>query len=331
MRDPYAVLGLPHGADLAAVKARYRELALRHHPDKLYGMSEEDKAKNTELFKEITVAYQIILEGGGGGAGWGGIGADADGHWSRVWERVEKMFQRKEIWSFMGDVLKDVASKYRTAQAEAVPHAFDLTVGLRDVYENRPKKLRLFLKGLDDPVIVRAYCGSYPEYRTTYTSFDAEYDIRVRLHVREDDAWPYTIDTLFGTKDLYTEVTISWAEAITGVTRELPYLSGGTVAVVVPPFWTEDGRGPIVLKGLGATGHSSEAMYVSVRVRGPTEAAWRTYRAANKGGEADKAGDGLLKELARLSAFEMPEASHENPGGDAGDPEIKVLKDKSPV
>ena len=310
MRDPYAVLGLPHGADLVAVKARYRELALRHHPDKLYGLSDEDKAKNTELFKEITVAYQIILEGGGGRGG-DGTWANADGHWSSVWERVEKMFQQKEIWSFMGDVLKDVASKYRTAQAEAVPHVFDLTVGLRDVYENKPKKLRLFLKGLDDPVIVRAYCGSYPEYRTTYASFDAEYDIRVRLRVREEDTWPYTIDTLFGTKDLYTEVTISWAEAITGVTRELPYLSGGTVAVVVPPFWTEDGRGPIVLRGFGATGHSSEAMYVSVRVRGPTEEAWRAFTESGEGDNAQ-----FLKDLARLSAFEIPSASHENPGED---------------
>lgn len=323
MRDPYSVLGLPHGADLATVKARYRELALLHHPDKQHGVSAEERERKTELFKEMTVAYQVILEGGGGrGAGaarWtdaNGAPMDADGHWSRVWERVERMFQQKEIWSFMGDVLKDVATKYRTARAEATPHVFDLTVGLRDIYENRAKKLRLFLKDLTEPVVVRAYCGSYPEYRTTYVcaagaadgTGAAEYDIRIRLHAREDPTLPYTIDTLFGTKDLYTEIAVSWAETITGTTRQLPYLSGGTVDVVVPPFWR---GGPIVLKGYGATGHASESMYVSVLVDGPTADAWQRFAAADA-----EAANGLLAGLARLSAFETPPAADENPSGD---------------
>ena len=307
MRDPYAVLGLPHAADMAAVKARYHELARRHHPDKLHGASEDERRRNEDLFKEVTVAYQVIMEGGGGrGAAAGrwtdanGAPMDADGHWRDVWQRVERMFQSQDVWTFMGTVLADVAVKYREAReargaaagsgAPPAPrakdtsasrgahgngaHVFDLTVSLEDIYLNKPRKVRLFLKGRADPVVLRVYCGSYPEYRTIWSPADAgsEYEICVLLHAREEDRWPYQIDELFGTKDLYAEIAVTWAEHVTGVVRELPYMSGGVASVVVPPFHACGS--PIVLKGMGATGRADENMYVSVRAEPPSAEAW---------------------------------------------------------
>ena len=337
MRDPYAVLGLPHAADMAAVKARYHELARRHHPDKLHGATEEERRRNEDLFKEVTVAYQVIMEGGGGR----GAAADADGHWQEVWQRVERMFQSQDVWMFMGTVLKDVAVKYREAREErdareaaaaswyanvsaksrearkapeaaAAPrgahgsggsgaHVFDLTVSLEDIYLNRPRKVRLFLKGRADPVVLRVYCGSYPEYRTIWSPADGigEYEICVLLHAREEDRWPYQIDELFGTKDLYAEIGVTWAEHVTGVVRELPYMSGGVARVAVPPFHACGT--PIVLKGMGATGRADENMYVSVRSEPPSAEAWAAL------GEADRAR--LLEALAGLYAHsDAPEA-----------------------
>jgi DnaJ-class molecular chaperone len=330
MRDPYAVLGLPHAADMAAVKARYHELARRHHPDKLHGSSDDERKRNEDLFKEITVAYQVILEGGGGrgfAAGrWtdaNGAPVDADGHWQEVWQRVERMFQSQDVWMFMGTVLADVAVKYREARdareareapapaaapagsgaAKGAPHVFDLTVSLEDIYLNRPRKVRLFLKGRPDPVVLRVYCGSYPEYRTIYSAGEgAEYDICVLLHASESERWPYQIDALFGTKDLYTEIAVNWAEYVTGTERELPYMSGGVARVVVPPF--SACGSPIVLNGMGATGREDENMYVSVRVEPPSAEAWAATA------EEDRAR--LLEALARLYA---PPASLGGPEG----------------
>lgn len=334
-RDPYAVLGLPHAADLAAVKARYRELARRHHPDKLHAAGEDERRRSEELFKDITVAYQVILEGGGGrGAAAGrwtdadGAPMDADGHWSDVWQRVERMFQSQDVWAFMGTVLQDVAVKYREARDAreareaareardprdaAGPRAFDLTVGLEDIYLNKPRKVRLFLKGHAEPVVLRVYCGSYPEFRTVWrpdggADADGEaHEICVRLHAREEARWPYQIDALFGTKDLYAEIAVGWHEYVTGAVRELPHMSGRVARVVVPPFHAVGS--PIVLPGFGATGRDDESLYVSVRVAPPTAEAWAAF-----GDDAARAA--LSDALARLA--EAPPAPRETTQPDA--------------
>lgn len=54
MRNPYEILGIPVGSDMAVVKKAYRRLAKKYHPD-LGG----DEAK----FKEVSEAYSAIEEG----------------------------------------------------------------------------------------------------------------------------------------------------------------------------------------------------------------------------------------------------------------------------
>lgn len=99
-RDPYSVLGVPRGADAAAIKKAFRAKARTAHPD-----SNPDDPKAEDRFKEITKAYEIIGDaqkrarfdrgeidadgnetvaafGGGrraGGAGFGGFGGGARG------------------------------------------------------------------------------------------------------------------------------------------------------------------------------------------------------------------------------------------------------------
>ena len=101
-RDYYELLGLGKGATEDEIKAAYRRLALKYHPDKNPG----DKASE-EKFKEINEAYQVLSDktrrtqydrfgtaepmggfpgggaqwgggfpGGGAGAGWEGFGFD---------------------------------------------------------------------------------------------------------------------------------------------------------------------------------------------------------------------------------------------------------------
>ena len=57
MRDPYEILGLTRDADEAAVKAAYRKLAKRHHPDLHPG----DK-KAAERFQELNNANDLLSD-----------------------------------------------------------------------------------------------------------------------------------------------------------------------------------------------------------------------------------------------------------------------------
>ena len=53
----YEILGLPVDAEFSQVKKRYRELALKHHPDRC-----QDKKEAEKKFKEIAAAYEKIKE-----------------------------------------------------------------------------------------------------------------------------------------------------------------------------------------------------------------------------------------------------------------------------
>ena len=78
MKDFYSVLGVDKNADVAAIKKKYRELAVIYHPDKNQG-----DPKSEARFKEIAEAYEVLgnpqkkkeydLKSSGGFGGFGGF------------------------------------------------------------------------------------------------------------------------------------------------------------------------------------------------------------------------------------------------------------------
>jgi molecular chaperone DnaJ len=56
-RDYYEVLGVPRGASPEDIKKAYRQLALRHHPDRNPGSKEDE-----EKFKEAAEAYSVLAD-----------------------------------------------------------------------------------------------------------------------------------------------------------------------------------------------------------------------------------------------------------------------------
>jgi molecular chaperone DnaJ len=55
--DPYDVLGVSREAELSEIKAAYRKLAIKHHPDK-----NPDDPDSQERFKEVNEAYEILSD-----------------------------------------------------------------------------------------------------------------------------------------------------------------------------------------------------------------------------------------------------------------------------
>jgi len=57
-RDYYEVLGVPRNASIEDIKTAYRTLARKYHPD----VTKEDKAHAEERFKEISEAYEVLVD-----------------------------------------------------------------------------------------------------------------------------------------------------------------------------------------------------------------------------------------------------------------------------
>lgn len=60
-RTPYEILNLPPDADQETIKAAYRKLANRYHPDKVSHLGKEFQDLAERRFKEIQEAYQKLV------------------------------------------------------------------------------------------------------------------------------------------------------------------------------------------------------------------------------------------------------------------------------
>jgi DnaJ family protein C protein 7 len=61
-KDYYKILGVSRDADDRTIKKAYREQALKLHPDKLAGFTDEEKAKAEQQFKDVGEAYAVLTD-----------------------------------------------------------------------------------------------------------------------------------------------------------------------------------------------------------------------------------------------------------------------------
>ena len=59
-KTPYEILDVPLGASQEDIKAAFKQLAGKYHPDKVEHLGDEFKALAEEKFKEIQEAYQQL-------------------------------------------------------------------------------------------------------------------------------------------------------------------------------------------------------------------------------------------------------------------------------
>lgn len=113
MRDPYEVLGVPRSASKDQVKAAYRELAKKYHPDNYVGSPLADVAN--EKMQEINEAYDAIISGASNSSSSRGYGFNS---YSQVkdYMRLGKLDAAEQILENMSPSTRDAQWYYLKGQ-----------------------------------------------------------------------------------------------------------------------------------------------------------------------------------------------------------------------
>jgi uncharacterized membrane protein YkvA (DUF1232 family) len=62
LKTPHEILGISQGASKEEIKAAYRKLAGKYHPDKVAHLGDEFRLLAEKRFKEIQEAYQTLIK-----------------------------------------------------------------------------------------------------------------------------------------------------------------------------------------------------------------------------------------------------------------------------
>lgn len=227
--DPYEILGLNYPCTKEEIKARYRELARKHHPDKHQHLSKDEIDAHEQEFKKINLAYELLTKKE--------FEYTTKNEWKGIWENlnVSDIFSNPELLRNMGDILKNVvniAKEYK--KQKATDHHITVEVSLEDVFHRREKKLRLFLKGITDPVFIYIDCGCYPSFLYTHITPDERTRfIHISFQLQPDER--YSLDTVFETKDIFCHLELTLLEYMFGCTKTLEYLDQTQLQIPIDP------------------------------------------------------------------------------------------------
>ena len=223
--DPYEILGLSYPSTKEEIKARYYELAKKHHPDKLQHLPPEERSLHEETFKKINVAYELLSKSD--------FEYSNKKDWKGIWSSVESFMNTSQMTAF-ADLLSNVIQVAREYKKQKTSeHHITIEVTLEEVHNRKEKKCRLFLKNVADPVFIKVNCGCYPSYLYTYQSYYIYITFQLQPHPL------YSLDTLFDTYDLYAEIPLTLKEYFTGTQKEIEYLDHTCLTITIPPFSTD--------------------------------------------------------------------------------------------
>ena len=229
--DLYKVLGVPEGADAAAIKKAFRDLAKKHHPDANPG----DK-KAEERFKELSQAYEILSDpekrrrydamrhspygDGGAGAdpfgGGGGGGAGPFGGGGSIEDLFEMFFNRGGGGGFGGGARRRAPRRGADLESE-------VEVGFDEAALGQP--VTVHLQGQDQPLRLNLPAGAESGLRLRLAGQGeagaaGRGDLYLTLRVRPSDR--FTREGL----DIVGKRTVNLAQALLGATLTVPTLRG---------------------------------------------------------------------------------------------------------
>jgi DnaJ-class molecular chaperone len=286
-RDYYEVLGVHKGASPEELKKAYRELALRHHPDRV---APEKKKEAENNFKEISEAYAVLSDPQKRAL------YDQFGH-----AGVDQKFRQEDIFrgtdfrsvfegmqgfgaggffeSLFGDAGFDLFGGRRGRGRRAGPRA---SARGRDIQAALPVTLDEAFRGTEKPVSVPRGESEGGELRTLTVTVPPGVQTGSKLRMKGEgepgsggtgdlfltiEVQPHPVFSRQG-DDLLTDVTTSVTKAILGTELTVPTMDG-TAVMRIPPgtqagtTFRLKGKGMPVLRGSGT---GDELVKVNVEI-----------------------------------------------------------------
>jgi DnaJ-class molecular chaperone len=290
-RNPYVVLGLAPTASDADIRAAFRKLAKKYHPDQ-----NKDDAKAEDKFKEVAAAFDIIgdadrrkkfdrgeidEDGRDRAAGFGGYSGQ-----SKTWNPQSGGpfsagaggFANKGDFDELGDIFSELfGARMRAGQSAGSGQAYGQSAGVGP--RGRDLRYRLEVDFLDAARGAKKRV-TMPDGRTLDIAIPAGLSDGQTLRLKgQGEAGPGGAGDVFiettlkphavlerDGLDITIEAPITLAEAVMGGKITAPTIAG-EVSITVPK-WTSSGA-VLRLKGRGiapADGGAAGDQYVKLRI-----------------------------------------------------------------
>lgn len=236
-KNPYIILGIPIDSTLEDVKKAYKIIALKSHPDKLNNISDpEIRNKKIKEFMDATNAYNKIING-------------YDNYDYDDYEDFKNYKFTFEDWEEtinnirQSDLLKDLVTMFMKYKSKARKHTINVDIKYSDYFNNGKKKLRLFLKGIEEPVYINLNCKKYPLCIINYIDDnDNEHEITINMNLLNDkdiNCNFYHIDENNDILDIYYDLEIDTIDYLIGGIKEIQFVNKEIIKIDIEPFKDE--------------------------------------------------------------------------------------------
>ena len=264
-KDYYQLLGVERGASEKDIRAAYRRLARRHHPDVNSG-DPQAEAK----FKEVNEAYQTLSDADSRakydryGADWRKVSASPGGASEQPGQRTYTWFGGGRGGGFD---IHDLFGGFARRAPQPIEAA--VTITLREAYAGCSRVVAFSPNGAAGAakrveVDIPPGVATGSRVHVAGKANDA-FDLYVNVEVA-----PHSVFERRG-DDLAAQVSVPLTDAMLGGEVEAPTVKGGKVALAIPPE-TQNGR-TFRLKGQGMPrrgGRGYGDLLATVKVTLPT-------------------------------------------------------------
>lgn len=270
MKDYYEVLGIGENANADEIKAAFRKLAFKHHPDRNPGSQKQAE----ENFKEINEAYTVLCDenrrreydafrsGKFAGTGFnrsGGFGQSQEDIFRNAFNNRDMFDELNRMFAQMGLRFDDDFRNRTFFSGRPVHFRFHSTSdGARHSYYSGSSN-QLYN---EDPAIT----GTRPIVRKpNFAERMMGKAIGKMSKYALKKAFGIDLDQPAKGEDIHKDLKISPKEAAKGCTKQIRYKRGNekkAIEVTIPPGITSEKK--IILRGMGKEGMNPGDLYLNI-------------------------------------------------------------------